>query len=111
MGAKGRAYDAFQGSARGASANAWCLEYTMARSARFDISLYGEAGSKACAEEWCRRMQYFYTMYLDAKDVGHVYSIEDKVSYVEHPDFTELASTFDGKRLARVCQLRGTYPR
>ena len=53
----------------------------------------------------------FYTMYLDAKDVGHVYSIEDKVSYVEHPDFTELASTFDGKRLARVCQLRDTYPR
>ena len=59
MEVKGRAYDAFQGSAIGARATAWCLEYKVARSARFDISLYGEAGSKAFAEEWCRRMQYF----------------------------------------------------
>eukprot|EP00974_Lingulodinium_polyedra_P134167 11228301-Lingulodinium_polyedra.AAC.1 len=53
MATQGKAFDAFRGGVRaGSVAEDWCNQYSLNRSARFDISRYGEQGARIMASAW-----------------------------------------------------------
>ena len=60
MESKGVPVAAFQGKARNNSpAEEWCNQYALHRSARFEISMYGEQVASALAHGWCDCMSHF----------------------------------------------------
>jgi hypothetical protein len=63
---RGVGIDAYRGKAVGRDAESWCRRYGLQLAARYDISLYGPDGAATMAKEWCCRMTFFFTMFLDA---------------------------------------------
>ena len=62
QGAKGVAYDTFQGQARqGGEVMAWCDQYHLQKSSSYAIATYGMDGARVLCQEWCRKLQYFLT--------------------------------------------------
>ena len=102
---KGKDFDAFKGEAR-ASASAWCKQYRLPQSARFEISLYGEYDASTLSAAWCHRMQHFYSRWLESGEDKYVFSADDALSYVEEPKFVDLCARAAGKALARCMQIR-----
>ena len=60
---RGVACDAFQGSARGEAAKAWCGQYHLNKSSRYEISMYGERAASLLAKSWCHKMEHFYNIF------------------------------------------------
>jgi hypothetical protein len=102
---KGKDFDAFKGEAR-ASASAWCKQYRLPQSARFEISLYGEIDASTMSVAWCHRMQHFYSRWLESGEDKYVFSADDALSYVGEPKFVDLCARAVGKALERCAQIQ-----
>ena len=105
---EGKAYDAFMGSVReGTEAEQFCGLFNMNKSARFEISMYGERNAIILAHAWCHRMHYFCCVWQSAQaDPGFVFKEEHVKAYVEQPRFAAMADGLRGAQFARVCKLR-----
>jgi hypothetical protein len=102
MAHSGKAFDAYQSKIRGGSdAIEWCNQYNCTKSARFDISLYGDAQASLMAREWARRLQYFFNIYTSSGDAHYVFSDDDVKSYVPTVGFLELERDFNARALVR----------
>ena len=107
---KGKAADAWQGRACFKDAEIFCTQYALQKTARFEITLYGDKGAAIFARAWCHRMEHFYNIWV-ASDAAYVFVDEDVASYVEPAEFTELVGTLEGKAAARAVAVRAIRPR
>ena len=107
---KGVAYDAFRGEAKGPEAHEWCAQYSLQKTARFEISLYGEHNAHLLAKTWCDKMQHFFWIWQAAGMRKYRYSAADRASYVEPEGFKALISSLEGRQLQRAMQLRTLAP-
>ena len=107
---KGKSVVAWLASARTPRASNWCTQYGLYRSGRFEVSVYGEKAAQTFAKAWAHKMQFFLNLYLASNEARYRYTPGDKDAYLEPGDFTALATTLKGKMLARVDQLRSTFP-
>jgi hypothetical protein len=105
---KHTAYDALQGSARGALAKDFCRKRELQMSMRFDVSAYGEATCQILARAWCHRLQYFLDQEVAHPDFqGKDFPADVVAAYQEASEFSKLASSGAGKALQRrIDQIR-----
>ena len=86
---KGVIADAFSAKAKDQQAISFCAARHMARSARFEISLYTEEWAAALARCWCHRMQFLLNLSLEHQNVQHIFTQAELDAWVEP---SELAS-------------------
>ena len=65
----------------------WCGIYGFRVSSSFPIASLTLDGAMALAQEWCRRLQYFYNMYRRADIDDYKYTLDDRASYAPHNDW------------------------
>ena len=108
---KGVPFVAFQGKAKDNTvANDWCLQYSLQRTARFEISMYGEEVASNLAHGWCDRMLYFFNLWLSSGQEHYRYTAADVADYEEPPEIVELATILTGAALTRLNKVRSLKP-
>ena len=108
---KGTTYVAFKGAVRqGSTSEHWCLQYNMPKSARFEISLYGEGGAYIMANAWCHRLNFLCSLYAECQGTGFKYHANCMADYKEPPEFVVFAEAAPKAQLNRVRWLRSLMP-
>jgi hypothetical protein len=77
---KGKAFDRCAATAKPGGPSQWCVQHAMNKQAHFSFNLYGEVVASSLAAEWCKRMQFFYNLWLGSGQ-AYTYGPEDKVAY------------------------------
>jgi len=108
----GLVYDRFQGSARAQpELEAWCRQYGFAKTASYQVSVFGARVASVFAQAWCHKMQYFRDLCIMSGDPAYRYSVADIQSYAEPEEFTQVAAELrGGQQLSRLQQLRALRP-
>jgi hypothetical protein len=78
----GKAVDRCAATAKQGLPSQWCAQYGLNKIASFSFSVYGEQGAAQLSSEWCRRMQFYYDLWLQSSP-NHVFTLQDKAAY--HP--------------------------
>lgn len=105
---KGVVADAFSGAARGETAISWCRSRGIPRSARYEITAYGEHSASTLARAWCSKMQFLLNRCLKARDDRLLFSEEQKRAWPEPSDFLQAEAELVGNARARqrISQIR-----
>lgn len=77
---KGLAFDCCAATAKKGLPSQWCRKYGMNQIASYSFSVYGEVTASTLAAEWCRRMQFYYDLWIESGQ-DYVYRPEDKAAY------------------------------
>jgi hypothetical protein len=77
MANRGVAFDAIKASPKTAPATAWMRQYFGQVQTSFAYRKYGDEACSAFALLWCRRMEYFYSIYLSQDDANYAYKAAD----------------------------------
>ena len=64
----GRIADAYQGRARRDVVQKWCVHRSLQSTKRFGLLEWTEVGSLTMCQEWCQRMQFFWTCCVERGD-------------------------------------------
>jgi hypothetical protein len=105
-------FDAYKGWAHGADVCAFCEKYGLIKSARFNVSLYGDMGSVSMAKQWCHRMNWLYMVWV-TEGSPRPFQFTDVVlaAYQEPAEFTACAlGLVNARALQRVVQMRALRP-
>ena len=85
------------------TAEAWCLQHGLARSARFQLTLYGHALANDLAQAWCHRMHFLWQLASGFEGPGpYLYQQSDFDNYVPPDTLTRALQSFKGKQLERA---------
>ena len=90
----GMDYDNVIGSAKGASAIAWCKKYFHVFTASFAFRKYGEEVAPELALCWCERMEYFYSIYISMNSPPDYQYTADDVRGA--PGHAQILAKFEG---------------
>ena len=103
---KGLAADAYKASARGSDVQNWRQQHNLPRSARFDISMYGDEVAAGLARAWRSKLQHLYNAYLcdGACKRAHVSSRREPAEY------SSLLASLTGRQLVRAVGIREIEP-
>ena len=105
---RGRAFDAFKAEAASEEVVAFCTRFRKPKSARFDISLYAEAGASLLCQGWSRKMAYLYGCF---RSHGDDFRFEDEHALFDFGgEFEAFVATLVGKAVARVTLVRDLRP-
>ena len=104
---RGVAYDVFMGSASTLGAKAWCTKYSLNKSRRYTISLYGQELPVALAHAWCKNTQYYYGVYCLAANEKYLPTEADHQGYLEEESFKELVAGLKCPGLKAAEKVRG----
>ena len=70
----------------------------------------GAAAARALANEYCRKCQYFYDLWVTKRDEHYVYTAADIAAYKPSEEFTAVLDVLQGRALARAHWLRDLSP-
>jgi hypothetical protein len=111
---KGKATDVVTAEAtKNSLAATFCGKYNCHRMQSYEYSVYGKVGGWTLAQEWARKMTYFFVIWLKSGDQDYAFTEADVVGFAEDPAFTEWAQGLapDHKGLARATRIRELVPR
>ncbi len=57
------------------------MQFGLAKSARFELSMYGEEAASALAHFWCHKVDYYYTVWQAAGEGPYVFTVQDHEGY------------------------------
>jgi hypothetical protein len=101
---RGVAFDAIKASPKHPESMAWTRKYFPTAQASFAYRKYGDEACSALALLWCRRMEYFFSIYVNQSDPDYVYTRAD---FRQAPGpCTYLSQLGDNSPLERACQTR-----
>ena len=109
---QGVLFDAYKSWASGAEVCDWCDRYMLQKTARFNVSLYGNQGSINMAKQWMHRMHWCFEAWCDGGClVPFVYDDELMALYNEPREFADFANALASPAaVGRVEQLRSIRP-
>ncbi len=108
----GKAYDAFQGSARGKVATTFCRRRKVPMTARYDIDLYGNSTASRLARCWCHKMAHFHELeQISEQGDAYIFSAADHEVYVEPPELQRMCDEAAGHPTIRqrIAQIRHLF--
>ena len=109
---KGVAMDVQGARARGKLAVGFCQLYGLERSFGCSTKSYSEPHIVRLAEEWCRKMQFFYDLYMEAEgnEIHFTRAMVDE--YIERADYSEWVEALEvgSKAKDRALSLRKLSP-
>jgi hypothetical protein len=111
----GQVCDAYQCRAVGQDAIAFCTTHGIAQPLRFSTTLYGREGAVACCQYWCKKMSFFYRLWLLA-GAGDAFPFSEEAlgAWVEPDSFRETVENIRGdfaqSRFASLRNLRPNKP-
>ena len=91
---KGKAADQICGYARDA-VKPWCILYEFPRQKSFAFGLYGRPAATELAREYCRRGDYFYSLYLNAEEDEFAFTAAHVAAYPESPAFIDFMCSLE----------------
>lgn len=105
-------YDAYKGWAHGDAVCSFCTSYGLQKTARFNVSLYGDMGSVTMAKMWCHRMNFFFELWVaEGSPRPYVFSEVSLQGHIELAEFTAAVAGFvNAKAIQRVEQVRSLRP-
>lgn len=101
---RGVPFDAYKSEAATRDIASFCMCYSLPRSARYDISLYGESGASLMAHAWSKKMSELYRLYYDAGGGDYKFDIENLDIHFGDA-FEAYASGLEGRAATRARQL------
>lgn len=105
---RGVACDAFSAAASSAEVRSFCTSYRLPKSARFDISAYGDSGASLMCHAWSRRMCHFWGL-ARVGGPGHKFQPEDLLVDLG-AEFEAYAGGLEGRARSRAQQIRDLAP-
>jgi hypothetical protein len=78
---KGTAADRVQALARAGCHKDWCKQYSLNMMASWSFQLYGAAAANAMAVEWCRKLQYYFDIWMEQGSSNYQYTEADIKGY------------------------------
>ena len=104
-------WDALAAKSRGGLPVHFCTTFRLQRSVRFSRNRYGAEVCLRLCTEWCRRMQYFYTWWVENTDLEsdipeYVATAYDDLEFIEWT----LALGAGSEAWPRAMQIRGIAP-
>lgn len=102
-------YASFQAATWTAAVQTFCNTYGLPKSAKFEISLYGEAGASTMCHAWSKKMQHLYSCFLDGGGEGVEFTEEHRCTDLG-AEFEALAAGLVGRARMRADQLRDIAP-
>lgn len=73
---KRAAADSVRAFGSGKAVHAWCKKFGLPADATFALNKFGEHAASMLANDWCRRSEYFYTLFLGAAKEELEYTTE-----------------------------------
>ena len=108
---RGVSYDAFEATARGKDAKAFCYRWTLSAEANYHVSVYGEEGGFTLATAWCHKMQCLFDKAIADGGIEEADFQPDWLnSYIEPPGAAELYETATARMTIRINALRAMTP-
>lgn len=106
---RGVPFDAFKAECANREIGSFCTVFSLPRSARFDISLYGEAGASLLAHSWSAKMAFFYELYME--DASDTFRFDlGNLNFEFGEEFNAFVSGLRGRAASRAAQLRDLRP-
>ena len=102
----GKTFDCFKVQARGKDVQDFATKYIVQYSARFPIDAFGMEVAKALTVEFCHKMDYFYSIYVDSDEESYKFTDADKEGYHETSAFKDAIESQTGVNLKRCQWLR-----
>ena len=107
-----------RGSTVGAEANKglprlFCAQYSLRVATSFAMSMYSDDICFAMASEWCRRMGFFYSLWIEANDHSYIFTNNQLNSYEPDPFWVDMRDLMLAGSLvrARADAIDGVEPR
>ena len=83
-------------------ARAWVIRYGLPQSTAFAVARYGSDAATRLAEEWCRRLAYYYGLWRRCgEDPEHIFTDAEIGSYEALPEWHEFFVSLDPSDVAR----------
>ena len=92
-GKKGLVADFIHCEAQSPDAKSFATSYSLQKSKRASINLYGMSAATTLVEGWGHRMQYYLEVYRTSGQPGYTFTAEDHKAYQEPAAFSRLAET------------------
>jgi len=108
----GVAVERVTADARKGAPSQFCQTYGFNQGVSFTLSRYGDLNCSVLALEWCRRMQFWFDLWLEQGNTKYCFSAEELLSYEETPEwmaFCENAPS-TGALADRISAIRGLFP-
>lgn len=107
----GMATDRCSAQAKSGTPSRWCEMYGLNKIASFSFSVYGEVGAAILSAEWCKRMQFYYDIWLNGAG-DHVYGPVDKAAYKPSSKWLRFKAALPshGKARERADAIEALFP-
>jgi len=107
----GKATDRCAAQAKPGVPVSWCAMYGLNKLASFSFSVYGEVGAFVLSAEWCRRMQYYFDLWLSGPD-DYSFKPEDREGYKPSDEWLRFKASLpnSSKALQRVAAIDSLFP-
>ena len=108
----GIAVERVTADARKGAPSLFCQTYGFNQGMSFTLKRYGDLNCSALALEWCRRMQFWFDLWLEQGDTKYRFSAEELLSYEEAPGWRAFCDNAPsvGVLADRINAIRGLFP-
>jgi hypothetical protein len=108
----GIAVERVTADARKGAPSHFCQIYGFNQGMSFTLKRYGDLNCSALALEWCRRMQFWFDLWLEQGDAKYRFSSEELLSYEETPEWMAFCDNAPptGPLADRINAIRGLFP-
>jgi hypothetical protein len=110
---RGEVYDSFAAQARAGDARYFCRTYGLNVVVTFSVARYGDLSASLLAHEWCRRLEYFFGLWMAQDDWLYRFTDADVSSYHPKDEFVDffLGLPLDSPTMARASEVNNIRPK
>jgi len=87
------------------------VKYSMNKSKRFEVNLYGEPAGWTLAKAWSSKMAHLYGIWLEQDDSEYMFTDADVSSWEQPADYATLLPNLSREELKEASKMLKLRPR